>query len=266
MDGTLQDQELRQIRSFNRNCQSDDAKVWKRFVVWYFIPSLLLLIAIWAFSFDLKVARWSSDEGCPKLLHEIVMRTEPFGHGAGIVIMLWAIYSLFPQNRKCISRLLWCALLPGIVANLIKLVVFRYRPVAFDLMEQSVWATFGPWTAYYSTGSACQSFPSAHTATAIGFAIGLAHFFPKGKWLFATLGVMVGFARVIGFAHYVSDVFIGAMVGWFCAQIILRSTWLDFLFTDWERSPQLSRFFKIQASRIRCALGYLNSLASHKSN
>jgi membrane-associated phospholipid phosphatase len=64
-----------------------------------------------------------------------------------------------------------------------------------------------------SGGSAQQGFPSSHTATAAGLAIVLAYFYPRGRWLFPALVVLVAGQRLIDQFHFLSDTFWGAAVG-----------------------------------------------------
>ena len=58
-----------------------------------------------------------------------------------------------------------------------------------------------------------QSFPSAHTATAISFAIGMAWIFPRGRWLFFVCAALAAYQRVVFEAHWMSDVMVGAAMG-----------------------------------------------------
>ncbi|MBC8115904.1 MAG: phosphatase PAP2 family protein, partial [Candidatus Saccharimonas sp.] len=50
--------------------------------------------------------------------------------------------------------------------------------------------------------------------TAVGLAVVLAAWYPRGRWLFATLAVLVGMNRMQCLAHFPSDVFSGAALGW----------------------------------------------------
>ncbi len=71
----------------------------------------------------------------------------------------------------------------GIVVNVIKLLVPRLRPRHFDL-EQSIWQSFEQAMLATERSGAIESFPSGHTATAFGLAIGLSWLWPEGRPVF----------------------------------------------------------------------------------
>jgi membrane-associated phospholipid phosphatase len=97
-----------------------------------------------------------------------------------------------------------------------------------------VWSTFGQWFSALGAGSPGQSFPSAHTATAVGFAAALTWLYPQGRLLFPLLAVLVGCQRIACGAHYLSDVLVGAAAGCLVAQFILAVGRLPVWFARWE--------------------------------
>ena len=149
------------------------------------------------------------------------MRTEPFGHGVGVLLVLIAVHQLDPRRRYAIPRLLAMSLGAGLAANVVKLVIARARPFNFNF-EGGVADTFGEWFPVLSGGTTNQSFPSAHTATAVGLAVGLIWIYPRGRWLFVTLAMMVACQRVESGYHYLSDTVIGAGIGLFVAMACLN--------------------------------------------
>ena len=54
------------------------------------------------------------------------------------------------------------------------------------------------------------SFPSGHVATMMGLMFGLYIVWPRYRWVFLSLGLLVMLSRVILFQHYVSDVMVSA--------------------------------------------------------
>jgi membrane-associated phospholipid phosphatase len=64
-----------------------------------------------------------------------------------------------------------------------------------------------------------QSFPSAHSATAVGLAIGLSWLYPRGRWLFAAFAGLAILQRLDADAHYCSDVLAGGGVAFVVAAI-----------------------------------------------
>jgi membrane-associated phospholipid phosphatase len=124
------------------------------------------------------------------------------------------------------------ALLSGLAADGVKMLIARARPHHFDFLG-SVWSSFGPWLPLGSLGSASQSFPSAHTATAVGLAISLMCIYPAARGLFCVLPLLVAYQRMDSGAHFFSDVLCGAAVGCLVAVLTLRAGWLDQQYARW---------------------------------
>jgi undecaprenyl-diphosphatase len=65
------------------------------------------------------------------------------------------------------------------------------------------------------------SFPSSHAVNNFAGALIIAFFFPRGKWWSFGFASMVAFSRVYVGVHYPFDVIGGAVIGLFCAGIVL---------------------------------------------
>ncbi len=140
--------------------------------------------------------------------------SETFGHGVGVAMLALAVYSLDPGRRRLVPRLLIVTYGAGLAANLGKMVLARTRPPGFDLAAGDVWQTFGGWFRFGEGGNLHQSFPSAHTATAVGFALLLSSLYPHARRLFIALAVLVASQRLQCGAHFLSDICAGAAAGW----------------------------------------------------
>jgi membrane-associated phospholipid phosphatase len=187
---------------------------------------LLMLAAV--FSIDLPVARFCIRGGVPGWLRQYLNFTEPFGHGAGVATILVVAYWLDPGLRRKIGRMVAMSLGAGLLADVVKLFIERTRPKAFDF-QGDLFSTFGHWFPGLDLISAAQSFPSAHTATAVGLAFALSWQYPRARGVFFTLAAMVAFQRVASGNHFPSDTLCGAAVGWVTAVVCLyypRVAWL----------------------------------------
>jgi membrane-associated phospholipid phosphatase len=109
----------------------------------------------------------------------------------------------------------------GVLADLVKLTVIRIRPHHFESLGTEPGA-FGTWLPLTGGGSVGQSFPSGHMATAAGLACALTALYPRGRWLFAGLAVLVACQRLEEGSHYLSDILFGAAVGSLVAAFCLR--------------------------------------------
>lgn len=189
---------------------------------WY-LPILFLLGTVASFAIDLPVAALAKRDHHPRWMQEVLENAETFGHGIGAAFIVIAVVSLDPRHRRSCPQLLAGSIGAGLIANLLKLIVIRFRPRDIQVLPESVFATFGGlWSK--SGGNASQSFPSAHMATAVGLAVMLTAYYPRGRWYFVTLATLVGIQRLECSAHFPSDVFAGAIVGWCTAVACLLST------------------------------------------
>jgi membrane-associated phospholipid phosphatase len=174
------------------------------------------------------------DFKCPRAIHEVLVNAEPFAHGIGVAMIVAAIFVLDPKRRWALPRVVVAAAGAGLCANVLKLVVSRTRPNAFDF-DHGVLATFHGLFPLAAGGGAVQSMPSAHAATAVAFAIGLTWMYPRGRWYFGALATLALLHRVEIGVHYLSDVCWGASLGWFVAVGVVQQRLSPAFFDRWER-------------------------------
>ena len=195
---------------------------------------MLALLAAAALVVDLAVADFVKLGNVPGDLARLVRLSEAFAYGGtvGLIILLAAL--LDSRGWRVVPRLALTALGAGLVADGIKLLVARQRPSVADLPEH-VFDTFVGWLPLLQGGHSLQSFPSGHTATAVGFAVALSSLYPRGWWLFATFAVLAGFQRIESKSHFTSDVLVGAAIGCLVGAACTTSTrlgrWLQKLET-----------------------------------
>lgn len=111
-------------------------------------------------------------------------------------------------------RLFWSPAVGGILAEALKLVVRRERPNMTDgLYVFRAW-TDGPFSSK-GFGMA-----SSHTAVAFGAAAMLARLFPRARVVWYGVAVGCALTRVASGAHFLSDVVVGALLGWLAAWML----------------------------------------------
>jgi membrane-associated phospholipid phosphatase len=96
----------------------------------------------------------------------------------------------------------------GIFVNIIKVIFSRYRPKA--LFENG---DFGFNLFAFKTKYLYVSFPSGHSVTSMAMAVALTLLFPRYKYIFFFVWILVALSRVIVTAHYLSDILIGGLIG-----------------------------------------------------
>ena len=177
-----------------------------------------LLAAAAALGVDCPLAQWCLAENCPRWLHDFLDACAVLGTTMGVLLVVLAIHQLDPHRRRALWWVVACVLLSGFAANGGKMLIARTRPRDFDFAAD-VCTTFAGWLPATSVR---QSFPSGHTAAAVGLALALLPLYPNGRRLFPLLAVLVAAARVECGAHYLSDVLCGAAVSCLAVACCLR--------------------------------------------
>ena len=158
-----------------------------------------------------------------------------------VLLVLFGLFVLDRARFRFIPRLLSCSLLAGLLAVVCKALVVRARPSVFvsEYLAGRATESFDRWLPYLTegvTGSPFNSFPSAHTATAIGLAIGLSWLYPHARWYFFVLAFLAACQRIVVEAHYISDILVGGAIGSAFALLCIGPGYLGRLFTWLEQS------------------------------
>lgn len=122
---------------------------------------------------------------------------------------LAGLYFLVIRDRlSAFKSLLFFAsvALSGILVNIIKVIFARARPDAF--FDHGLYGFY-----FFKTGYEYISFPSGHSATAIGVGVMLSLYFPRFAPLFLGFFALVAFSRVAVLAHFMSDILVGGLIG-----------------------------------------------------
>jgi membrane-associated phospholipid phosphatase len=196
---------------------------------------LILPVGFFTLAFvDVPVAAYFETRPVPEFLDKLLDAAEHYGTFYGEIMILGVLACLWEGDRRKLLRVCCMAWASGLSANLLKLLVARTRPKYFDFTTATDAQGFVGLFDFAAGGSRLQSFPSAHTATAVGLTFAFAHFFPKGRWAFFLLAAMVGFERLASQSHFVSDVLAGALVGWFISSQFIGQTSLARRFDRFE--------------------------------
>jgi membrane-associated phospholipid phosphatase len=181
-------------------------------LLWLLVPLGLTAAGFFALAVDGPFSHWCIQQNCPPILKDLFGVVESFGNGLGVALIGISLFCLSPGRRWALPRILGSAYGAGLAANGLKLLLERSRPLAFDF-HSGIASSFGRWLPLTSAGSTGQSFPSAHTATAVALAAALAWLFPRGRWWLFALALLVGCQRIQSGAHFLSDVLWGAALG-----------------------------------------------------
>ena len=152
---------------------------------------------------------------CRGGLLKIVQPGETYANGWAIVLMVMLLYAADVARRRNLLRLGVVVLACGLLANVGKLLLARWRPRAYFDFEISAFRggvldSFGEVLPLASLGYQGQSVPSGHTATAVALTIVLCRRWPHARWALLTLLGMAVMQRISFGHHYPSDCCWGA--------------------------------------------------------
>lgn len=191
----------------------------------------LTLIAI---PVDLSLLGWVKENRIRGDIERLIMLGEVFAHGLGVLLVIITAWVLDPRGWRIAPRLFLFSLGAGLLADLCKvLFVARWRPnAAFQperirdsFVQWLPWMRREPLPADWNRDM--MSFPSGHTATAVGLALALSILYPRGTIWFFILAFIAAFQRIESRAHYLSDTFAGAAIGCLFIALLLHSRWLE---------------------------------------
>lgn len=195
--------------------------------------AVLIALTILALPFDLAISNWVKQNHIRGDLERLIMLCEVFGYGLTVVFVVITAAWIDVRGWRVAPRLLLGAFGSGMISNLGKIIVARWRPNSpFEPTGfRDTFVTWLPWVwpdglpSAWNRGYA--SFPSGHSATAVGLALALSIFYPKATWWFAFLAGMAMLQRVESRAHYLSDTLAGAAVACLVTALLLHSRWLE---------------------------------------
>lgn len=121
-----------------------------------------------------------------------------------------------PLARRRGLLLVGSATLGGLVAELLKLLIRRERPMVHEGLYG--FREFADRT--FSTSGLAM--PSSHTLVAFAGAAMLARLYPRARWVGYVLAAGCGVSRVMARAHFVSDVVLAAGCGWIVAFLLAK--------------------------------------------
>lgn len=199
---------------------------------------LFALAGVLALLIDLDVSRAMIEGHALRPLHHFLQSIEPFGQPPAVIVVALAVLLCGGVRRGAGFRIAAGGLLPGLAADILKLCAARARPHQFNF-QGTVLDTFHGFFPGTAAGSKLQSWPSGHTAVAVGFCLALSAAFPKGRWLFRALAVLVALQRIETGAHYVSDTLFAASLASLVHVALFgsgqASRWFDRIEAKWAR-------------------------------
>lgn len=170
---------------------------------------LVVFVALSYTFFDLRIAEYFHQlKGTPPIDAASVLTHA--GVGGYYIVPSLLLFLYFrkrnPDYGKIALFIFATTAASGIIVNILKTIFGRFRPKMY-FNEQ----LYG--FDWFHTASTMVSFPSGHSATAMGAWFAFALILPKYRFLFLAIGASIAFTRIALTAHYLSDVVAGSYLG-----------------------------------------------------
>jgi membrane-associated phospholipid phosphatase len=208
----------------------------------------MLVLSMLALNIDLPVVRALRANPIGGEIRDLLALAESFAHLYAIAIVMALIWQIQPQLRRRLLRVACCVLIPGGIADVLKVSIGRFRPHTFqagfpESVSETFLGVFPFWNDSVDSAfnNAIQSFPSGHSATAVGFAIGLSWIFPRGRYIFALLALLAMAQRIHAGVHFPSDTLFSAGVACVVGRLLLYHRTIDSLFVRFESATQQAK-------------------------
>lgn len=180
--------------------------------------SLLLVILvicallILSFRFDFEIVKFANTLRNP-LLDTFMLWITYAGSTISILFILTSLFMWHKRKRRWIIPLWMSLLFSFIIISILKFFIARQRPYQLGIITLSILKSSFFWDS---------SFPSLHAAAAFSALPILDKEFPRFKSVWLVFALLVAFSRIYFALHYLSDVLIGAFIGYSIGYLAVR--------------------------------------------
>jgi len=132
------------------------------------------------------------------------------------------VFIIHDRNRHRGAAVFLSALTAGALAELGKLLIARERPVSQGTIQDGFYHFRGLFSGF-SDGSNL-GLPSSHAAVAFGGCLMLAALIPNTRRFLILLALGCAITRMLTGAHFATDVYLGAIIGWLTSMLYIKLT------------------------------------------
>lgn len=148
------------------------------------------------------------------------------------IFLLMTTLFLWEEKKREWIIPLWLSIgITAIATIFIKIIVSRARPFEALMLPliQGAKYSFAAWNT---------SFPSLHTAAAFSLVPILDKEFPRLKWFWIILALLISFSRLYVGVHYLSDILAGCLIGLLTGFGILHLEKKCKVFKKWKKKKR----------------------------
>lgn len=181
-----------------------------------------LLLCLFLLPYDRSLSNSIRQRHLAGDFRKVINLSEAFAHGSGAAAILLALLLGSRRPKAAIWVVVLMTVVSGGAANALKVTAPRARPHTFD-SEALAGAGENGWMVAASSylDARERSFPSGHTATAWGLAIGLSLLFPRASIVFVPLAALASLQRMTSGAHFPTDTLVGFAIAALASSSIL---------------------------------------------
>jgi undecaprenyl-diphosphatase len=188
-----------------------------------FFPIAILALWFVAMVFlDIPIQKYFADHKLTRFIKETAVFFDCYNNEVPLILLAaTAAISIGANRWRMIGHLILGLVITSGLVWAGKLLVSRQRPKWFT---GSDW--YSTFTGFFPgvSNMKFQSFPSGDAAIAFAVSFILVHYFPKHRYILYILAAGCAASRVVLKLHYLSDVIMGAAVGYLAAKIVLYLT------------------------------------------
>ena len=140
----------------------------------------------------------------------------------GTWLFIGIVFMLHDRNRHRGLSLIFATICAGALAEFGKMFFGRERPVENGIIPDG-WYHFRPLFSGV-TESSNLGLPSSHAAVAFAGCLILGMYLNAGRWVLFMAALGCGITRMLTGAHFATDVYLGALIGWLMAWMFARLT------------------------------------------
>lgn len=204
----------------------------------WFVPlAMCVLMVALLRRFDGDVLAWISVEKLPGDVKRELSAWQQYGQGVCVFVIGGIVWSLDPGRRRRLWDYVAALAVTGLVVLAAKMLIGRGRPKFGDpdlflgpLGTHPMPSKDGgppvlmhAWEIGKGISSDLWSMPSSHTAYAVATSVCVGMMYPRLRWLVVPLAAIVAFGRLVFDAHFLTDVLVGAVVGFAVARGVMRA-------------------------------------------